>query len=487
MQDIFRNATYILAVPDLHYRHLMKNPLNDEVLDLIWKHNEVIYEDILYSVTNLFHNLDHLISNPTQHTNNQLYPVFQKLKNSSIIKENDEIRKAVKKLEKEMKVIESNKAKDEIIKSYQFLAHLIDDWSNRTWVISEYFIAKEKYEEDGTPLKYLFLSLWTNNGSLEFRPFFSHDFTDLRSNKEEDKKKAPALKNRIEDYEDVVNGRELINYLESKFTKRTHLDMMLKSNADKNEDRFYAILPSWKKYQHLIKNKNTVADWNITNSLSLRLKLYEMFEADDLWNKARLLYSSSYYLGRPALPSFATNYQSHLVCIEVDDTDFTSSLHIDYLLRFKVNIDGNHFKNAKEYITEYVMKSGSIFKQNLIDIKYHPPTEEQQCHLSIRVKKYFSFELPPISTLLSDESLMEYSFLESEHLELIYIPYFTYDIPLFDQLFPTNKKSHPILSGTLLFGDMRKNRWILMGICTVETLDTPKLCSLENARNFNIY
>ncbi|CAO3638586.1 unnamed protein product [Cunninghamella blakesleeana] len=65
--------------------------------------------------------------------------------------------------------------------------------------------------------------------------------------------------------------------------QRSHLDMILNSNASRNEDRFNAILSSWNEYSHLIKNKDTISKWNITNMTLVRLKLYEIM--DDLWDK----------------------------------------------------------------------------------------------------------------------------------------------------------------------------------------------------------
>lgn len=56
---------------------------------------------------------------------------------------------------------------------------------------------------------------------------------------------------------------------------------MIKSNAIINEGRSYTILPSWNKYKHLIKNKNTISSWNITDIVSIGLKLYEIMNDDD--------------------------------------------------------------------------------------------------------------------------------------------------------------------------------------------------------------
>ncbi|CAO3645255.1 unnamed protein product [Cunninghamella echinulata] len=122
MSDIFKTATYILAVPDLHRQHLYKNPANKEAFDLIMNHSKVIY-------TNIF--------NSIQSTN------------ENKIEENEAIKSA-----------------------YQFLAYLIEDWSNRAWVISEYHIAKEKERTERIPLKYVFLTLFDSHLHKKFTSFF---------------------------------------------------------------------------------------------------------------------------------------------------------------------------------------------------------------------------------------------------------------------------------------------------------------------------
>lgn len=95
--------------------------------------------------------------------------------------------------------------------------------------------------------------------------------------------------------------------------------MILNSNASRNEDRFYAILPSWKKYNHLIEDNNTIPNWNITDMVLVKLKLYQI--TDDLWDKARLLLVYSIHIDKPIFPSFATYNDLHLHLAEKDDID----------------------------------------------------------------------------------------------------------------------------------------------------------------------
>ncbi|CAO3652142.1 unnamed protein product [Cunninghamella blakesleeana] len=137
MSDIYKKATYILAIPDLYWNYLSKNIANQEVIELIYKHRDRIHQEIGHSSTDSMYNTNNTISNSTQDTKNQ----------------NDELKRA-----------------------YQFLAYLIDGWSNRAWVISEYQIAKEKFQQHGAPLKYTFISLLRGNGRMEFMGFFSFTF-----------------------------------------------------------------------------------------------------------------------------------------------------------------------------------------------------------------------------------------------------------------------------------------------------------------------
>ncbi|ORZ06447.1 hypothetical protein BCR42DRAFT_427160 [Absidia repens] len=105
--------------------------------------------------------------------------------------------------------------------------------------------------------------------------------------------------------------------------------MMLKSKASKNEDRLYAILPL-SKY----KNKlNQVADWKISSTVSVKLKLFEIMDTRDKWT---LLFSSGQW------------HSSHN--FEVLPTFCVSSIYWDQIERFVTehpcNFDINHVSSA---------------------------------------------------------------------------------------------------------------------------------------------
>ncbi|CAO3638502.1 unnamed protein product [Cunninghamella blakesleeana] len=171
MNQIYKNATYIVAVPDLHKRYLEKNTVYKEIVNLMVKYRNAIYNE-------LFHD-EH------SPTNDIKCPTI------------------------------ANYAQQHVDNN--------DDWSNRAWVISEYFIAKEKYEKHKTPLKYMFTSLlWIGT------PFFSYHF----NNGDNDNKKNGSILH----HEDAIDCKTFHQFVKSRFMQRSHLEMILNSNATRNED-----------------------------------------------------------------------------------------------------------------------------------------------------------------------------------------------------------------------------------------------------------
>ncbi|CAO3652018.1 unnamed protein product [Cunninghamella blakesleeana] len=475
MDLIYKMATYILAIPDLHYEHLYKNTANSEMMDLIYKHSEVIHHDIFFHpVTN--DDSDDILtrqhSNNHNDSDNEYYSIIQKLKDENRMDENNEIIMKIKELIKENdelkkeKEIERNQLKqkkDELKKAYQFLAYLIEDWSNRVWVISEYQIAKEKYEKHGTPLKYTFLSLlWNQTAYGIIWPFFSYTFDDQPESKDLDVDKTTPL-----EYSNVDNSSKFISYLKSRLVQQSFMDMMIASNASRNQDRFYAVLPLWNKYKHLTINRKTISDWNITNMLSVKLKLYELMEDNDgdLWDKARLLYYSSIYGTEPVIPSFATFQQPNLSIDEIDYPDYASEW-------------------ALSCIPDYEKEQGPIFKQNLRSIQFN---KQERC-LSINVDKCFIFATDRLTPPWSPDELLKYSLVDNDidRAVLIYIPYFTINMP--DESHPLSiyKNSRPALSGTLLLGNMDRNRWLLYRLQVCHALNFMPLRSCKKY-TFNVY
>ncbi|KAI9303378.1 hypothetical protein BJ944DRAFT_268527 [Cunninghamella echinulata] len=114
MTEIYKRATYILAVPDLHKEYLWRNPANRRPIHLIEKHKEFLYQSILnYQTTNENEN-NNKLKKKAHGLLNYLRNVFQPTK------------------------------QEEIDAAYEFLIYFISDWAHRAWVIDtlvSYFIS----------------------------------------------------------------------------------------------------------------------------------------------------------------------------------------------------------------------------------------------------------------------------------------------------------------------------------------------------------
>ncbi|CAO3653765.1 unnamed protein product [Cunninghamella echinulata] len=338
MSTIYKKATYILAVPDLHKEYLWKNTANREMITLLEKYNKTIHNDILNNNNN--NNNNNQLINKMEGEGNKYFmnDVHQLVNNDkSIQTENEDIKKA-----------------------YQYLVYLILDWSSRAWVVSEYKIAKEKQKNQGTPLKYIFLSLLFPT----IYHFFSYSFENHHDHDHDH-----YLYNNIDVYFwQVGDSITFINYLKTTLIQKTYLEMILDTNASRNEDRFNAILPPWTKYNHLIKGKSTVTSWKITNMTPVRLKLYELM--DDVWDKARLLLACSFTNNTPILPSFASQYISrYLYIIEKENPARAYEMYLSDLKKIGLQHISWDDKNENENRPSSLPL---LYTENLLDIQLSP-------------------------------------------------------------------------------------------------------------------
>ncbi|CAO3637659.1 unnamed protein product [Cunninghamella blakesleeana] len=454
MNQIYKKASYILAVPDLHLTYLLKHPENSEISNLIYfKYKKTIYEEIfnskLLSTDDTINNVTKSsIINPIQHrythNDDEQYLSLQPLTNETFIKKMKALEIEIEALKIEIKENKSKQEKDETKRIYRYLAYLIGDWSNRAWVISEYHIAKQKYKQHGTPLMYIFISFF--NYDLHQQPFFSYHFNDDDDDDDE--------KNEILSCENVNNAKTFHQFLKTRFMQRSHLEMILSSNATRNEDRFNAILPSWNKYKHLIKN---VSEWDTTDMTSVRLKLYEIMNDDDLWEKAKLLHACSDDCPEIIIPSFANhNNVKKLMIIEKYDDD-----HVDYK-EFERNIlDSITYSKTQEEVAllqqcmnEYKSKSKSLWIENLISIQFN----QYRCFLSVKANSYF----------IKNEEFYDHDrnnyiknklSLDDGHDEIqeVFLPFFTFALPDYVD----SPHIYTKCSNVYLVGNRDKNRWIL--------------------------
>ncbi|CAO3637732.1 unnamed protein product [Cunninghamella blakesleeana] len=467
MNQIYKKAAYIVAVPDLHKEYLLKNTANEEIMNLIEeKYKNIIYKEIFNSEHSPTDNsinddikssitINSIQQQQQHHINNNQHSFIQKLTNRRLIKKNNELKKENEELKREneeikveMKENEMQQKKQEIKKVYQFLAYLIEDWSNRAWVISEYHIAKQKYMKHGTPLKYWFISLLYDLDS----PFFSYHFNDdddqqplqqcTINNKNDDNNK------NVLTYHEVIDPKTFHQFVKSKFMQRSHLEMILNSNATRNEDRFNAILPSWNEYKHLIKN---VSKWNITNMTSVRLKLYEIMNDDDLWDKAKLLHACSSNVNNYILPSFASQYNMSqlMVTDKYKYNNFTYKEFKDKLLKY---IDYKYEEKAtqiKQLMNKYETNSKAIWTENLASIQF----DQHRCCLSVKSKMYF------IRKDVYSLNYLKYklSLCDDDEVQYVFMPFFTFNLPGYID----DPKICKCSSSIYLIGNRDKNKWML--------------------------
>ncbi|CAO3637238.1 unnamed protein product [Cunninghamella blakesleeana] len=494
MNQIYQKATYILAVPDLHKEYLLKNTANMKSMNLIEKYKETIYEEIIDIKHLLTDSINDQIINSTtdsikssiinpmqqqqqQYTNKDAqYSFIQKFtckklikKNKKLERENEELKIENKKTKTKMKEMEMgikenklNQEKNELKAAYQFLSYLLDDYSNRAWVISEYHIAKDKYIQHGTPLKYIFISLLDT--SLDAQPFFSYYFDDDK-------------RNNILTYKYVIDLKTFHQFVKERLMQRSHLEMMLNSNATRNEDRFNAILPSWNKYKHFIKN---VSKWNISSMTSVRLKLYEILD-NDLWEKAKLLNASSLDpidSHEIIFPTFANDCNVNKLKIvekmSYDDVAYkefeTSTL--EYISNY---IDEENTARIKQLVNEYHINSKEIWIANLASIQF----EQYNCCLFVKSNSYF------IKNEVYYEDEVEHwkyrlSLDDDDEIHSVFLPFFTFAAPDCAD----DPRIYLYSSSIHLVGSTDKNKWILVYGKSYQ-YKSEHLCS--NDYTFNIY
>ncbi|CAO3637399.1 unnamed protein product [Cunninghamella blakesleeana] len=436
MNQIYKFASFILAIPDLHCEYLWRNPANAEVLTLLAKHNKLISNEIHY-----------------YQQQNPQYSFVKKVKNNII-------------------------RHGEFKKVYQFLAYHIDVWSNRTWVISEYQIAKEKYKQYGIPLKYAFRSLLGHSSFVFFSYYFDDD-GDVDQQQQQlyiTSNENVNYKRKLY-YDEVHDAKKLNQFIKEKFMQQSHLEMILNSNTTRNEDRFNAILPLWDKYKHVIKDKDTISKWNITDIISVRVKLYEFM--DDLWEKAALLRACSpTYLRNITFPTFASEYDKCYLTL-TKKFNYNSDIYEEfeaellyYLGRYR---NENELIQIKQLINEYKINSKPIWHENLIDIQlnhYH------HCYsLSVKSKSYF------IRDILPENKNFWRKFLSLEQHDVIhevYIPFITLAISDSIRHLPFYSKRISIN----LVGNVDKNKW-MMAFDSLYRYDADDFCYKDHT--FDIY
>ncbi|CAO3601200.1 unnamed protein product [Absidia cylindrospora] len=163
----------------------------------------------------------------------------------------------------------------ELRQAFGFLTSLMEDWSNRAWVISEYLIAQQKAKHH-VPMKFIFLLLkppLTPQHGMRFFHVFDADAT------------TPPTQHPWRSM-----GDQFHQQLTTRLGDRDFIDMIVNSKASRDDDRFHSILPLWQKYKHVIVDDDTIASWHIVDQRSVILALYRIMDKD-VYDPLRLLHA----------------------------------------------------------------------------------------------------------------------------------------------------------------------------------------------------
>ncbi|ORZ06270.1 hypothetical protein BCR42DRAFT_427404 [Absidia repens] len=297
MSNIYKKSSYILAVPDLHLEYLRGTTKNRGILHDISMHKHYL------------HHLIHQNYETLERLNEQFLDSIKVPKHPATLRHtllttitiDPSSEEDFQMYKWKQQIVERNTA---IQQSMDYFRDLVKDWSTRVWVISEYHIAKQKNHQK---MKYWFMSFpFMKNVS-----FFEFDFGEPPSLPSDDNTTTAASLDAahrhgpINDQQPTVLYQHLQNTMDQQLKQQTFFEMMLKSRASKNEDRFYAILPL-SEYDDRLGNKDVVDHWHITTMISVKLQLLDWMTPRD---KLVLLFLSadhrSLMEGR-ILPTFAT-------------------------------------------------------------------------------------------------------------------------------------------------------------------------------------
>ncbi|SAM05815.1 hypothetical protein [Absidia glauca] len=334
MTDIYSQANYILAVPDLHYDHIVDDSARSKTSNTLRQHVAYLYYMIKGDLKNM-HQFDKewmddlgipqdisfrqgLSSESVEDLNDEIMEldvsgdgvdilatlghtfeglkITEKSQSCKLDSRELKFRHLLQQMHLQYKRYrykkQIDKRWDELELSIDFLLSNIREWTNRTWVINEYHIAKSKGK-----IMYWFIQFSQDETPLTGLPFFDYDF------KEENEPDYPSKKDHYPITVEMFQlGVRFKGDFADELVKRPFLEMILASRAAKPGDRFHAILPL-SQYRHVLEHKSTVSSWNITDMASVRQKLLELMTIQDRLN---LLYYCSFGMLAPILPSFVT-------------------------------------------------------------------------------------------------------------------------------------------------------------------------------------
>ncbi|ORZ11555.1 hypothetical protein BCR42DRAFT_469313 [Absidia repens] len=375
MTDIYLGARVILAVPDLHASHLSASTTaNRDVMQLITKYRRYLYclLDGSPEAERARAKIDHAwmdklgipklfpyrweilgqeqntsssssISSPSDdsneedpnpcfiqqmmtlmrshHVNRPPPPVEKKAAEHNDLQLSCRLMVEFQRLEWQRQI---EQRKNEISQSMYFLQSIMEDWSNRAWVVSEYNLARKHSGR---------IKFWFNQLSypvLHRYPFFCYEFDHPKHQRPQSiyqnfySAETDPYLGYLDHQRPYRNKMELLkkqfrDSMRRRLSTRTVLEMMLQSKASRTEDRFYSILPLSPKYKHHIKDKHSISDLHISDMLSVRLQLLKWMDTKDQLN---LLFCAQHPIATttaaaataaasvPLLPTFATHLKT---------------------------------------------------------------------------------------------------------------------------------------------------------------------------------
>ncbi|ORZ06468.1 hypothetical protein BCR42DRAFT_443215 [Absidia repens] len=494
MSNIYNKATYILAVPDLHMRHLLNVSMeNEKIIQNSQNFNEYIYHliqgnaDQLHRLDNTF--LDDIdvpsdpelrqlltkytvyfadgFTKPQKHYRfydpeevlEHLYEVNQTslTRSQSLLRQDDDDDDDDDHKRNQTQIGGGNKPLKDLHHCNKMACPLdFHDEQPPQWRTdmvmpkkpwTHRIVKRNNAIRQKNNLKYWFLQL----SDSSFSSFFTFDFTD------------PAFASDIpsaiyispdEDYDRNPIHLQFHRLIIDRLTGLTFFEMMLQSRA---MDRFYAILPQ-SKYK---SNITQVAHWEINALLSVKLRLYEIMDTVDKWH---LLFLSGDFLSVPsdALPTFATSTIDWASIVYHDDSEDPSS---NYDMNKESTSITLHYHHHKDQAKD---SDSSLYYLQLTPLEYYvvrQPYDSCDCPSVSRKTKLLCHSLQ-----LDEDSLT---------VDIVCIPYYAGKKMLQEDTFQYN---------LFLAGSFIENKWIITK--EIQSTAVPNWESHDNSdssTNFNIY
>jgi hypothetical protein len=249
--------------------------------------------------------------------------------------------------------------------------------------------------------------------------------------------------------------------------QQSFLEMMLKSRATRNEDRFHAIFPL-SKYKMIIKSKDVVTNWNIHSLMEVKLKLFEVMDTKDKLNLLFLSTTTSHGIIL-ALPTFTTSRLDWADNREIKATTTATTTTLDHET-YPCNFNLNH-------------------SDSIVLISIPMKDDRTQHRLHIKPHEYYICQQPDVASKTAEKmkNLCHDLELDPNECQVVCIP--SYGDSNVDALRHT---SDFCIKQLFLIGSFTEKKWMMANsfIFTLAEVDHPtwELHYNENKNfGFDIY